>query len=377
MNIGSRPFGPVADDLVDHSLIHALVRERGEVWFHKTNPESSYFILQPERVMEQRRLGGQGLMVSALGLGCMGMSWAYGPRDDAESIATIHEAIDLGITLFDTAEVYGPYENEKLVGRALQGRRDRVFLATKFGFKIGLDGKTAGTDSRPEHIREVIDASLGRLGTDHIDLLYQHRVDPKVPIEDTVGAMAEAVQASKVRYLGLSEASAKTLRRAHAIHPISALQSEYSLWERGVEAEVLPTCRELGIGFVAYSPLGRGFLTGQVKRAEEYGPDDVRRNHPRFQGDNFDRNLRIVEAVRRLADRKGCTAAQMALAWLLHQGEDIVPIPGTKRRTYLRDNVSAVNVRLTAEELAELAREVPVGAAGDRYPSGAMAMLDR
>jgi aryl-alcohol dehydrogenase-like predicted oxidoreductase len=327
--------------------------------------------------MERRRLGGQGLVASALGLGCMGMSWAYGPRDDAESIATIHEAIDLGITLFDTAEVYGPYENEKLLGRALQGRRDRVLIATKFGFKIGADGKTAGTDSRPEHVREVIDASLRRLGTDRIDLLYQHRVDLNVPIEDTVGAMAEAVRSGKVRYLGLSEASAKTLRRAHAVHPISALQSEYSLWERGVEGEVLPTCRELGIGFVAYSPLGRGFLTGQVKRAEEYGPDDVRRNHPRFQGDNFDRNMQIVEAVRRLAERKGCTPAQVALAWLRHQGEDIVPIPGTKRRTYLRDNVSAVDVQLPPEELAELAREVPAGAAGDRYPSQAMTMLDR
>jgi aryl-alcohol dehydrogenase-like predicted oxidoreductase len=327
--------------------------------------------------MEQRRLGGQGLMVSALGLGCMGMSWAYGPRNDAESIATIHEAIDQGITLFDTAEVYGPYENEKLLGRALSGRRDRVVIATKFGFQISPDGKTTGTNSRPEHVKEVIDASLRRLGTDRIDLLYQHRVDPNVPIEDTVGAMAEAVRSGKVRYLGLSEASPKTLRRAHAVHPISALQSEYSLWERGVEAEVLPTCRELRIGLVAYSPLGRGFLTGQVKRAEEYGPDDVRRNHPRFQGDNFDRNLQIVEVIRHLASRKGCTAAQVALAWLLHQGEDIVPIPGTKRRTYLRDNVSAVGVRLTPEELAELNRELPSGAAGDRYPSKAMAMLDR
>jgi aryl-alcohol dehydrogenase-like predicted oxidoreductase len=327
--------------------------------------------------MQQQRLGGQGLVVSALGLGCMGMSWAYGPRDDAESIATIHEAIDLGITLFDTAEVYGPYENEKLLGRALHGRRNRVQIATKFGFKIGPDGKTAGPDSRPAHIREVIDASLLRLGTDHIDLLYQHRVDPNVPIEETVGAMAEAVRSGKVRYLGLSEASPGTLRRAHAVHPISALQSEYSLWERGVEAEVLPTCRELGIGFVAYSPLGRGFLTGQVKRAEEYGPDDVRRNHPRFQGDNFDRNLEIVEVVRRLALRKSCTAAQLVLAWLLHQGEDIVPIPGTKRRTYLRDNVSAVGVRLSPEEMDELARKMPTRAAGDRYPSQAMAMLDR
>jgi aryl-alcohol dehydrogenase-like predicted oxidoreductase len=327
--------------------------------------------------MEPRQLGGQGLVVSALGLGCMGMSWAYGPRDDAESIAAIHEAVDLGITLFDTAEVYGPYENEKLLGRALQGRRDRVQIATKFGFRITPDGKTAGTDSRPEHVREVVDASLRRLGTDRIDLLYQHRVDPAVPIEDTVGAMAEAVRAGKVRYLGLSEASPKTLRRAHAVHPIAALQSEYSLWERGVEAEVLPTCRELGIAFVPYSPLGRGFLTGQVKRAEEYGPDDVRRNHPRFQAHNFDRNMQIVEAVRRVAARIGCTPAQLALAWLLHQRKDIVPIPGTKRRTYLRENVAAVNVRLTLENLTELARDLPTRASGDRYPSQAMAMLDR
>jgi aryl-alcohol dehydrogenase-like predicted oxidoreductase len=327
--------------------------------------------------MEQRNLGGQGLAVSALGLGCMGMSWAYGPRDDTESVATVHEAIDLGVTFFDTAEVYGPYENEKLLGRALQGRRDHVLIATKFGFRIGPDGKTAGADSRPEHVKEVVEASLQRLGTDRIDLLYQHRVDPNVPIEETVGAMAEAIRAGKVRYLGLSEASPRTLRRAHAVHPISALQTEYSLWERGVEVEVLPTCRELGIGFVPYSPLGRGFLTGQIKRAEEYGPDDVRRNHPRFQADNFDRNQQIVEAVRRLAARKGCTAAQLALAWLLHQGDDIVPIPGTKRRTYLRENVAAVAVRLTPEELAELARDIPAGAVGERYPSQAMAMLDR
>jgi aryl-alcohol dehydrogenase-like predicted oxidoreductase len=327
--------------------------------------------------MEQRRLGGQGLTVSALGLGCMGMSWAYGPRDDAESVATIHEALDLGITLLDTAEVYGPYENEKLLGRALQGRRDRARIATKFGFRIGPDGKPAGTDSRPEHVREVVDASLRRLGTDRLDLLYQHRVDPNVPIEDTVGAMAEAVRAGKVLYLGLSEASPRTLRRAHAVHPMSALQSEYSVWERGVEAEVLPTCRELGVGFVTYSPLGRGFLTGQVQRAEEYGPDDVRRNHPRFQGNNFDSNLRAAEAVRRLAARRGCTPAQVALAWLLHQGEDVVPIPGTKRRTYLRENAAAVGMRLAPEDLAELAREVPPVAAGDRYPSQAMALLDR
>jgi aryl-alcohol dehydrogenase-like predicted oxidoreductase len=328
--------------------------------------------------MEQRRLGGQGLIVSALGLGCMGMSWGYGPGDDAESIATIHQAIDQGVTLFDTAEVYGPYMNEQLLGRALQGRRDQVLIATKFGFRIGPDGKTAGADSRPEHIREVVAASLQRLGTDRIDLLYQHRVDPKVPIEDTVGAMAEMVRAGKVRFLGLSEASPRTLRRAHAVFPISALQSEYSLWERGVEAEVLPTCRELGIGFVAYSPLGRGFLTGQAKRAEDYGGDDVRRKHPRFQGDNFDRNLRLVDTVKGIAARKGCTPAQLALAWLLHQGGDIVPIPGTKRRAYLRDNLASVLVQLTAIELDEFNRELPPGVtAGNRYPDPALAMIDR
>jgi aryl-alcohol dehydrogenase-like predicted oxidoreductase len=322
--------------------------------------------------MEQRRVGSQGLMASALGLGCMGMSWGYGPRDETESVATIHSAIDQGVTLFDTAEVYGPYENEKLLGRALQGLRERVLIATKFGFNITTEGKTAGTNSRPEHIKEVVEASLQRLQTDHIDLLYQHRVDPDVPIEDTVGAMAETVKAGKVRYLGLSEASPKTLRRAHAVHPISALQTEYSLWERGMEAAVLPTCRELGIGFVAYSPLGRGFLTGHVKRAAEYGADDVRRNHPRFQGENFDRNMQIVEAVRQLAAHKNCTPAQLALAWLLHQGQDIVPIPGTKRRTHLQENLAAASVMLTPQELAELARELPTGAAGDRYPKNSV-----
>jgi aryl-alcohol dehydrogenase-like predicted oxidoreductase len=328
--------------------------------------------------MEQRRLGNQGLVVSPIGLGCMGMSWAYGPRDETESVAAIHEAIELGVNLFDTAEVYGPYENEKLVGRALQGRRDGVLIATKFGFKITPEGKTAGPDSRPEHVKEVVNASLQRLNTDRIDLLYQHRVDPVVPIEDTVGAMADLVRAGTVRFLGLSEASPKTIRRAHAVHPISALQSEYSLWERGVEAEVLPTCRELGIGFVAYSPLGRGFLTGQVKRAEEYGTDDVRRNHPRFQADNFDRNMLLLAAVRDMATRKRCTQAQLALAWLVGQGSDIVPIPGTKRRTYLRENVAAAKLQLSAADLDELTRHLPIGGtAGNRYPDQAMAMLDR
>jgi aryl-alcohol dehydrogenase-like predicted oxidoreductase len=328
--------------------------------------------------MEQRKLGTQGLTVSALGLGCMGMSWAYGSADEAEAVATIHEAIELGITFLDTAEVYGPYENEKLVGRAIKGRRDRVVLATKFGFELGSDHKIAGANSKPAHVKEVAEASLKRLGVDRIDLLYQHRVDPNVPIEDTVGAMAELVRAGKVRYLGLSEASPRTLRRAHAVHPISALQSEYSLFERGVEREVLPTCRELGIGFVPYSPLGRGFLTGRVQRADQFAPDDFRRNLPRFQGENFDRNMGLVEAVKELAARKGATPGQIALAWLLHQGPDIVPIPGTKRRTYLRENARAADLKLEKADLAWLAERLPPEAvAGGRYHAQAMSMLDR
>ncbi len=327
--------------------------------------------------MEQRKLGSQGLIVSALGLGCMGMSRAYGASDDAESIATIHEAIRLGVNFFDTAEVYGPYENEKLVGRALKGRRDQVIIATKFGFEITADGKSTGPNSRPEHVRKVVDESLQRLSTDHIDLYYQHRVDPQVPIEETVGAMAELVRAGKVLYLGLSEASAGTIRRAHAVHPISALQSEYSLWERGVETEILSTCRELGISFVAYSPLGRGFLTGRVKRAEEYGEDDRRRElYPRFQGENFDRNLKLVEPVKELAARRECQPGQVALAWMLQQGNDIVPIPGTKRRAYLRENVAAAGIRLTADELAWLGEKIPVNAAaGNRYADRMMQLL--
>lgn len=327
--------------------------------------------------LAERHLGKQGLTVSALGLGCMGMSWGYGPTNDEESIATLHEAIDLGVTFFDTAEVYGPYVNETLVGRVLASRRDSVVIATKFGFDI-RDGKVVDTDSRPERVREAVEGSLQRLGTSHIDLLYQHRVDPKVPIEETVGAMAELVRQGKVRYLGLSEASPRTIRRAHAVHPIAALQTEYSLWERGAEAEVLPTCRELGIGFVAYSPLGRGFLTGEVKRAEEYGMDDARRNHPRFQGEHFDRNQRLVEIIKEMAVRKGCTPAQIALAWLLHQGPDIVPIPGTKRRSRLRENTAAATVALSSADLDSLARALPPGAtAGDRYPPQALAKIDR
>ena len=326
--------------------------------------------------MELRNLGSQGLQVSELGLGCMGMSFAYAGGDEAESIATIHRALELGIDFFDTAEIYGPFENEILVGKALAGKRDHVVIATKFGFKIGAPHPSA--DSRPEHVREVCEASLKRLGTDYIDLFYQHRVDPDVPIEDTVGAMAGLVKEGKVRYLGLSEASASTLRRAHAVHPISALQSEYSLWERGVEAEILPACRELGIGFVPYSPLGRGFLTGAAKRAEDYPEGDFRRGQPRFQGENFDRNMKIVDALRAIASEKGATPAQIALAWLLVQGPDIVPIPGTKRRTYLEENVGATDVMLLPADLEALEAAAPPGAAaGARYAERMMGLLNR
>jgi aryl-alcohol dehydrogenase-like predicted oxidoreductase len=322
--------------------------------------------------MDKRTLGRQGLRTSALGLGCMGMSWAYGTPDDDESIATIHRAIELGCDFLDTAEAYGPWTNEKLLGRALAGRRDEVVIATKFGWEYTSDGERVGPNSRPEHIREVADQQLERLGTDHIDLLYQHRVDPQVPIEEVAGAVGELVQAGKVRYFGLSEASADTIRRAHATHPVSALQSEYSLWERGLEAEILPTLRELGIGLVPYSPLGRGFLTGDVRRAEDYPEDDYRRVDPRFQGANFDANVKAAEAVREVAARKGATAAQVALAWLLHQGDDVVPIPGTKTRARLEENLASVDVELTEAELTEL--ELPV--AGDRYPEYMMRTLN-
>jgi aryl-alcohol dehydrogenase-like predicted oxidoreductase len=329
--------------------------------------------------MEQRKLGRQGLTVSAIGLGCMGMSWAYGPRDESESIATIHEALDKGCNFLDTAEIYGPFENEKLVGKALKGRRrEQVVVATKFGFLIDAEGKTVGADSRPEHIRAVVNASLKRLDMDYIDLLYQHRVDPKVPIEDVIGTMAEFVKAGKVRHLGLSEASPRTLKRAMAVHPISALQSEYSLFERGVEAEVLPACRALGIGFVPYSPLGRALLTGKGKSADQLTEDDNRRKLPRFQGANFERNLTLVGTIEELAKHKGCTPAQIAIAWLLHQGPDIVPIPGTKRRTYLREDLAAAEVRFNPAEMAYLAEHIPPGAvAGERYHEGGMQMLDQ
>jgi aryl-alcohol dehydrogenase-like predicted oxidoreductase len=334
-------------------------------------------------MLPTRTLGTQGLTVSALGLGLMGMSQSYGSaeeRDERESIATIHRALELGVTFFDTAEVYGPYTNEELLARALKerkGARDRVVIATKFGFKIEKGG-IAGMDSRPEHIREAVEGSLRRLATDHIDLLYQHRVDPAVPIEAVVRTMADLVREGKVRFLGLSEAGEQTIRRAHAVHPISALQSEYSLWERNLEARIIPLLRELGIGLVAFAPLGRGFLTGAVKRAGEYSQGDYRRTDPRYQGANFDANLRAASAVRELAARKGATPAQIALAWLLHKGPDMVPIPGTKRRKYLEENVGAVAVKLTAKELAELdAALAPEKVAGPRYGAQQMAQVDR
>jgi aryl-alcohol dehydrogenase-like predicted oxidoreductase len=320
--------------------------------------------------MQQRQLGRQGPMVSVLGLGCMGMSEFYGPGDDDESIAVINAAIDGGCTFLDTADMYGPFTNEALVGRAIVGRRDEVVLATKFGFQRGADGARLGISGRPEYVRQACDASLTRLGVDHIDIYYQHRVDPDVPIEDTVGAMAELVAAGKVGHLGLSEAAPDTIRRAHATHPITALQTEYSLWTRDPEDnEVLATVGELGIGFVAYSPLGRGFLTGRYATPDDLPADDFRRYNPRFQGENFARNLDLVAAVRAIAAEKGCTPGQLAIAWLLAQDTAPVPIPGTKRLTYLAENLAAADVRLSAEDLARIAAVAPVGvAAGARYP---------
>lgn len=335
-------------------------------------------------MLPTRKLGSQGLTVSAIGLGLMGMSHAYGTpeeRDERESIATIHRAIELGCTFLDTAEAYGPYKNEELLARALtrlgSGARDRVVIATKFGFKFE-NGRIAGTDSRPAHIREVVDSSLRRLQTDHIDLLYQHRVDRTVPIEDVVGTMADLVGAGKVRYLGLSEAGEETIRRAHAVYPISALQSEYSLWERNLEPRIIPLLRELGIGLVPFAPLGRGFLTGTVKRAEEYAEGDFRRGDPRYQGENFDANMRATQAVKDLAARKGVTSGQVALAWLLSKGPDIVPIPGTRHRTYLEENVSAAAVTLTRQEMAAVDGALaPEKVSGPRYAPAQQAQVDR
>jgi aryl-alcohol dehydrogenase-like predicted oxidoreductase len=328
-------------------------------------------------MLPTRKLGSQGLEVSALGLGCMGMSQHYGALDDTESVATLHRALELGVTFLDTAEAYGPFTNEELIGRALQGKRDQVVLATKFGFRF--DGqKLAGTDSRPEHIREVAEASLRRLRTDHIDLFYQHRVDHNVPIEDVVGAMADLVREGKVRFLGLSEAGEATIRRAHAVHPISALQSEYSLWERNLEGQIIPLLRELGIGLVAFSPLGRGFLTGTAKRAEEYPETDFRRGDPRFQGENFDANVRAASVVQEVAKRKRAAAGQVALAWLLAKGSDIVPIPGTKRRRYLEENAAAASLQLGPEDLDALDRALaPEAVAGPRYNERNMSFVDR
>jgi aryl-alcohol dehydrogenase-like predicted oxidoreductase len=327
--------------------------------------------------LRTRKLGNQGLEVSAVGLGCMGMSQSYGPADETESIATLHRAIELGCTFLDTAEVYGPFTNEDLLGRALTGKRDQVVVATKFGFRIE-NGKNSGTESRPAHIRVAVEGCLKRLRTDHIDLLYQHRVDRQVPIEDVAGTVGELVKQGKVRFFGLSEAGIANIRRAHAIHPVSALQSEYSLWERNLEQDVIPALRELKIGLVPFSPLGRGFLTGAVKRAEDYPPDDFRRNDPRYQGKNYDANVKAAQTVRDIADSLHAKPGQIALAWLLHRGDDIVPIPGTKRRKYLEENVDAAGIALEAAQMKALdAALAPGRISGPRYSASMMATVDR
>jgi aryl-alcohol dehydrogenase-like predicted oxidoreductase len=329
-----------------------------------------------EAIVQLRKLGAAGPTVSAIGLGCMGMSDFYGPADEERSIATIHRALDIGITFLDTADAYGPFTNERLVGRAVRDRRDTVVLATKFGNVRAADGTFLGISGRPEYVRQACDASLEHLGVEVIDLYYQHRVDPNTPIEDTVGAMADLVKAGKVRYLGLSEAAPATIRRAHAVHPITALQTEYSLWSREAEAEVLPTVRELGIGFVAYSPLGRGFLTGRFRSIDDLAPNDWRRNNPRFQGENFQRNLDLVAKVQELARTKRCTPAQLALAWLLSRGQDVVPIPGSTRSERVEENAAAVNIQLSQDELAAL-DPLGLGVAGERYSEGGMRAVNR
>ena len=324
-----------------------------------------------------RKLGNQGLEVSAIGLGCMGMSQSYGPADEAESIATLHRAIELGCTFLDTAEVYGPFTNEDLLGRVIGSKRDQVVIATKFGFDI-RDGKMVGTNSQPAHIREVVEASLKRLRTDHIDLLYQHRVDRNVPIEDVAGTVGDLVKQGKVRFFGMSEAGVANIRRAHAVHPVCALQSEYSLWERNLEHDVIPVLRELGIGLVPFSPLGRGFLTGEVKRAEDYPESDFRRNDPRYQGENYDANVKAAQTVRDIASARNTKSGQIALAWLLHKGEDIVPIPGTKRRKYLEENVAAGSIALSEDEVKMLDETLaPEKISGPRYAERMMATIDR
>ena len=329
--------------------------------------------------MKQRKLGRGGPVVSAIGLGCMGMSEFYGSSDEQESIATIHRALDLAITFFDTADVYGPHKNEELVGRALRGHRDHVIIATKFGIlRDPTKPQFRGTSGKPDYVKSSCEGSLRRLGINCIDLYYQHRMDPDTPIEETIGAMANLIRQGKVRYLGLSEANAETIRRAHAVHPITALQSEYSLWTRDHEKEILPLCRELGIGFVPYSPLGRGFLTGKIQKPEDLGENDFRKTVPRFQGENFQRNLDLVKRVEEIAREKQCSPAQLALAWVLAQGNDIVPIPGTKRRKYLQENIGAVEVHLTSEDLERIDEIAPKDAfAGSRYPESMMQLLSR